>query len=276
MENAGHACSVTIVRGPSSYVRILSHKIPKSCDNGRMRLRRIILLVLLLPAAAVSAWYFLQPGPGHELLCYIFVVPVLVLNMWEWTSPELLDAVLGKKQGSGDSEAGIKAEGNTVDQPPLPLTIPEVSSEPQVQRADFGDRAGEQDKSTPTPASGVQNRALSLRQPHAENILRGVKTNEYRTIPTNIRGRVYIYASKQPADPGTFEELGAKPGDFPTGLLVGTVEIVGCEKADSSEGFQWQLANPERLAEPLKPENKPQPVWFTPFHINPQGKQNGS
>jgi hypothetical protein len=235
-----------------------------------MKLRRIILLVLLLPAAAVSAWYFLQPGPGHELLCIIFVVPVMVLNMWEWTSPELLDAVLGKKQAVGASGTGIRDGENTVGQPALPLTTPVVSSEPQVRGADFGDKAGVPDKVTPIPASGVQNRALSLRQPHAENILRGVKTVENRTIPTNIRGRVYIYASKQPADPGTFEELGAKPGDFPTGLLVGTVEIVGCEKADSSEGFQWQLANPERLAEPLKPENKPQAVWFTPFRLNPQ------
>jgi hypothetical protein len=235
-----------------------------------MKLRRIILLVLLLPAAAVSAWYFLQPGPGHEMMVYIFVVPVLVLNMWEWTSPELLDAVLGKKQAPGDPGIGMSGGGTALVQPPLPPNTPLVASEPQVQRADFGDRAAVQDESTPISASEVQNRALSLRQPHAENILRGVKIMEYRSVSTNIRGRVYIYASKQPADPSFFEELEAKPGDFPTGLLVGTVEIIGCEKADAAEGFQWQLANPERLSEPRKPENKPQPVWFTPFRSNPK------
>src|SRR5687768_3446618 len=40
-------------------------------------------------------------------------------------------------------------------------------------------------------------RALSVRQPYAELILRGVKTVEYRTRPTRILGeRFHIYASK--------------------------------------------------------------------------------
>ena len=38
-------------------------------------------------------------------------------------------------------------------------------------------------------------RALSIRQPHAEAIMRGVKTIEYRSRATRIRGRIYIYAS---------------------------------------------------------------------------------
>ncbi len=37
-------------------------------------------------------------------------------------------------------------------------------------------------------------RALSIRQPHAEAIMRRVKPIEYRTRPTHIRERVYIYA----------------------------------------------------------------------------------
>jgi len=40
-------------------------------------------------------------------------------------------------------------------------------------------------------------RALSIRQPYAELILRGVKTIEFRSRPTHIIGqRFYIYASK--------------------------------------------------------------------------------
>lgn len=40
-------------------------------------------------------------------------------------------------------------------------------------------------------------RALSVRQPYAELILRGIKTIEYRTRATSIVGeRFYIYASK--------------------------------------------------------------------------------
>ena len=42
-------------------------------------------------------------------------------------------------------------------------------------------------------------RALSIRQPFAELILRGIKTVEYRTQPTRILGeRFYIYATKRP------------------------------------------------------------------------------
>jgi hypothetical protein len=37
-------------------------------------------------------------------------------------------------------------------------------------------------------------RALSIRQPHAEAIMRSVKTIEFRSRATRIRGRVYIYA----------------------------------------------------------------------------------
>jgi hypothetical protein len=40
-------------------------------------------------------------------------------------------------------------------------------------------------------------RALSIRQPYAELILRGIKTVEYRSRPTPIIGeRFFIYASK--------------------------------------------------------------------------------
>jgi predicted transcriptional regulator len=38
-------------------------------------------------------------------------------------------------------------------------------------------------------------RAISIRQPWVELILRGVKKKEYRSQPTNIRERVYLYAS---------------------------------------------------------------------------------
>src|SRR5438045_3131547 len=43
-------------------------------------------------------------------------------------------------------------------------------------------------------------RALSIRQPFAELILRGIKTIEYRSRPTRIIGeRFLIYASRSPA-----------------------------------------------------------------------------
>ncbi|MDP1547616.1 MAG: ASCH domain-containing protein [Anaerolineales bacterium] len=112
--------------------------------------------------------------------------------------------------------------------------------------------------------SEIQNRALSVRQPFAEMILRGIKKIEYRTMRTNIRGRVYIYASLTPGPIEQFEYIHTKPGDLPTGVLVGTVEIVGCETEDGYD-YEWHLANPERLEKPIKADNRAQPSWFIPF-----------
>lgn len=106
-------------------------------------------------------------------------------------------------------------------------------------------------------------RALSIRQPHAENILRGKKKIEYRSRPTNVRERVYIYASNNPAHEIHWKKIKMKPGDLPTGILVGTVEIIGCKEKEGE--YHWKLANPKRMAKKLKPKKKPQPVWFYPF-----------
>jgi predicted transcriptional regulator len=105
--------------------------------------------------------------------------------------------------------------------------------------------------------------ALSIRQPHAEQILRGKKKIEYRNMPTNKRERVYIYASKTPADQDAWDDIGLEPGDLPTGVIVGTVEVVGCRKVRGE--YEWDLARPVRLKRPLKPKNHPQPAWFYPF-----------
>jgi hypothetical protein len=106
--------------------------------------------------------------------------------------------------------------------------------------------------------------ALSIRQPFAELILRGIKKIEYRSIATHKRERVYIYASKVPVDDSSsWAKLRSEPSDLPTGMLVGTVEIVGCDGEPRS--YQWKLARPKRLKKPVKPKRMPQPVFFSPF-----------
>lgn len=105
--------------------------------------------------------------------------------------------------------------------------------------------------------------ALSIRQPHAEQILRGKKKIEYRNMPTNKRERVYIYASMTPADQEAWDGIGLEPGNLPTGVIVGTVEVVGCRKVRGE--YEWDLARLVRLKRPLKPRNHPQPAWFYPF-----------
>ncbi|WP_045221898.1 ASCH domain-containing protein [Desulfonatronum thioautotrophicum] len=107
-------------------------------------------------------------------------------------------------------------------------------------------------------------RALSIRQPFAELILQSRKTIEYRTRSTKIRERVFVYASLTSGPSEVFAEIGMVPADLPSGMLVGTVEITGCTGQPGD--YEWHLANPERLPEPLAPHNKPQPVWFYPFN----------
>lgn len=108
-------------------------------------------------------------------------------------------------------------------------------------------------------------KALSVRQPHAERILRGLKTVEYRSSATKIRGRIYLYASNKLDDSYDDDEaeLDVPLKKLPRGVVVGTVEIVDCTEDDGQ--YEWHLANPVRLAEPIPPIEHPQPVWFHPF-----------
>ena len=139
-------------------------------------------------------------------------------------------------------------------------------------------------------------RALSIRQPYAELILRGIKPIEFRSRPTRIIGeRFYIYASQQWASGKLFlegcrpsAESGQKvwshdlamPGDepqpwmtelanmlilkdLPTGVIVGSAVIE--EVTRGSKYFEWHLGGIERAKRLRKPKGHPQPVWFTPF-----------
>ena len=62
-------------------------------------------------------------------------------------------------------------------------------------------------------------RAISIRQPYAEEILRGLKVREYRSVPTNIRGRVYIHASLKLGPSSRHKAIGAAIEDLPRGVL---------------------------------------------------------
>ena len=137
-------------------------------------------------------------------------------------------------------------------------------------------------------------RALSIRQPYAELILRGVKTVEYRSFATRKIGeRFYIYASLwrpagRPGDraaearkiwsddlavpgrtPGTappqwmleLAELLIQ-GKLPRGLIVGTAAISECRRQGAR--YEWHLADVERLESPRKPRRRAQPSWFRP------------
>jgi hypothetical protein len=137
--------------------------------------------------------------------------------------------------------------------------------------------------------------ALSIRQPYAELILRGVKRVEFRSIPTRIIGRkFYIYASTRRPDAmrgNQFDEArriwsddlavpGKTPGTsppewmlqlaenlildrLPRGFLVGSAKIARCTRG--SNYWEWELSDVRRLSKPRRPARQPQPVWFRPF-----------
>lgn len=114
---------------------------------------------------------------------------------------------------------------------------------------------------------GPIHRALSIRQPYAEQIIRGTKRFEFRRKPTNIRERVYIYASAKPADdPSVWREIRMKPGDLPTGVLVGSVEIAACipHYDNEDEEHAFLLRRPQRLDPPLIPLNRAGQVFWRP------------
>lgn len=124
--------------------------------------------------------------------------------------------------------------------------------------------------------------ALGVRQPWAELILRGIKTIEVRVVPTQVRGPIYVYASRKAGDgeivEGAAGRHGLDVGSLPRGVLVGTVELVDCRLCTAADAaascvptdalhgrYGWQLVNPRRLAEPLKPRFLPYGIWFYPF-----------
>ena len=130
-------------------------------------------------------------------------------------------------------------------------------------------------------------RALSVRQPYAELILRGEKTIEWRSRTTRIVGeRFWIYASLTPVKDGGIwsedleraealpwiRELGLARRLFgeglslPRGVIVGSAAIARVVPPTGSHGmYGWELCDVERMERPRRPEGHPQPVWFNAF-----------
>ena len=107
-------------------------------------------------------------------------------------------------------------------------------------------------------------RALSIRQPYVEQILRGLKTVEYRSRPTRIIGeRFYIYAARTPGPASEWAALGLTPGTLPTGRLLATAEIEEC--VPNNGRYEWRLANVRPLKRPRPVKRHPQPGWFWPW-----------
>ncbi|MDD2409299.1 MAG: ASCH domain-containing protein [Bacilli bacterium] len=75
-------------------------------------------------------------------------------------------------------------------------------------------------------------KAISIKQPWASLIINGYKEYEFRTWKTKYRGKILIHAS-QTIDKdiiSKFKHLNIK---YPTGCIIGEVNIIDCLKVDS-------------------------------------------
>jgi hypothetical protein len=84
----------------------------EKCDNGNVQLRRWILLGLLVIAVEMTVVYIIRPDDGLELLCFVFAMPVYVVNGWEWfEEPEFMERmeeIFGKRKGGGEEITDVK------------------------------------------------------------------------------------------------------------------------------------------------------------------------
>ena len=111
-------------------------------------------------------------------------------------------------------------------------------------------------------------KALTIKQPWAELIMRGLKDVENRSRRTSFRGRFAIHVGLRRADIGDLG-LDTKPPRFqnPTkdawerhshpGYVIGTVELVDCVDDSESpwaiDGFwHWLLRDPQPYARPVR------------------------
>ncbi|MSU78113.1 MAG: ASCH domain-containing protein [Gemmataceae bacterium] len=119
----------------------------------------------------------------------------------------------------------------------------------------------------------MKQRALSIRQPHAEAIMRGVKKIEYRSGPTKKQERILIYASPQRYSSKEETELMASYGitdvscdDLRRGVIIGSVELFDCQPVvGGPRPWGWYVRNPEQSKRLRRPKNRPNAVWFIPF-----------
>jgi hypothetical protein len=148
-----------------------------------------------------------------------------------------LQAQLGLlKQGTEDYETVLKQMqtqpfASETGQPPAPRPKPITQRSPSVQQ----------------DSTFTKNlRALSIRQPHAEAIMRGIKKIEFRSVRTNIRGRVQIYAGLKrysvAEEAEMLEEYGIEDvscDDLLRGVLIGTVEVHDC--TGKARKYNWHF-----------------------------------
>ncbi len=107
---------------------------------------------------------------------------------------------------------------------------------------------------TPMDSFKATMKCLFVRPPFAGWIVDGVKTIEYRSRATNIRGRVGIIQSM-------------------SGTVIGDVEIIGCSWNDKIQWYEWSLANARRYKHPMAFQQKSGAVVWIWVDYDPNAQE---
>jgi len=95
-------------------------------------------------------------------------------------------------------------------------------------------------------------KCLTVRQYWAWAIIHGPKRVENRTWKTSHRGRLAIHAGRtlDPASRAALETIGCRiPEDTPSGVVLGTVDLIDVVAFDPAQGMLDGLADPYGLAD---------------------------
>lgn len=114
-------------------------------------------------------------------------------------------------------------------------------------------------------------KVLTVRQPFASFILAGMKVREYRNWQTAYRGPLAIHAAQQWAPRGWINQakVDHHGGPFPTGVLLGAVDLVAVVPYGTSTSkivgwrYAWVITNPRSLPEPIPMIGK-RMLWDVP------------
>lgn len=104
-------------------------------------------------------------------------------------------------------------------------------------------------------------KCISIQQPWASLILDGHKAVENRSWECLFRGTVLVHAGKK-LDKDALEWLAVEGFTedklkLEMGCILGTVDIIGCDRKDTGDKwecwgqFHWRLANPRRFSTPI-------------------------
>lgn len=102
-------------------------------------------------------------------------------------------------------------------------------------------------------------RAISIHAPFAYAICMGLKDEEYRTLPTNIREWVLIHASLSKDSDEAFKDYGIDPKKIVRGAIIGAAEIVDCQGSDRD--YAYLIGEYKLFEKPLKISGKQVIFW---------------